>query len=110
MSEVLVVFCTCPDAGAAERLAAALVDQRLAACVNILPKILSIYRWEGDVQSDAEALMVVKTTREAYPGLERWLEKHHPYDVPEILALPVQAGSGNYLDWVLNETKNNSPV
>jgi len=110
MSEVLLVFCTCPDSKAAEKLAGGLIDARLAACVNILPEIRSIYRWDGKVQTDGEAQMIVKTTLAAYPALEGWLEEHHPFDVPEILAIPVKAGSCNYLDWVINETKNNSVV
>jgi periplasmic divalent cation tolerance protein len=110
MTDVLLVFCTCPDAVVAERLARGLVDERLAACVNILPEIRSIYRWEGKVQNDGEVLMMVKTTRSVYPALENWLGQHHPYDVAEILAVPVHAGSGNYLDWVVNETKSDTLV
>lgn len=103
-AEALVVLCTCPDGDTARGLAAGLVEGRLAACVNILPEIRSIYRWRGETCDDAEVLMVAKTSPDAYPGLERWLRQHHPYDVPEVLALPVQAGSRDYLEWVLNET------
>jgi periplasmic divalent cation tolerance protein len=103
MTEVLTVLCTCPDAATARRLAEGLVERRLAACVNILPEIRSIYRWRGQVQADDEALMLIKTTRLAYPELEAWLLESHPYDVPEVLALRVQQGSAGYLDWVLNE-------
>lgn len=103
MTEILTVLCTCPDVATARELAGKLVERRLAACVNILPEIRSIYRWRGEVRDDSEALMVVKTTRLAYGGLESWLLEHHPYDVPELLALPVQAGSEGYLDWVLGE-------
>lgn len=102
--EVLVVLCTCPDRAAAERLAAGLVGRKLAACVNILPEIRSIYRWQGELNDDSEALMLVKTTRAAYPGLQQWLLENHPYDVPEILALPPRAGSPDYLAWVIEET------
>jgi periplasmic divalent cation tolerance protein len=105
MTEILTVLCTCPDVATARELAGKLVERRLAACVNILPEIRSIYRWRGEVRDDSEALMVVKTTRLAYGGLESWLLEHHPYDVPEVLALPVQAGSEGYLDWVLGETE-----
>ena len=105
MSDVLAVLCTCPDAATAERLAGGLVGRRLAACVNILPEIRSIYRWQGETQDDAEVLMIAKTTRCAYAGLEAWLIEHHPYDVPEVLALPVAAGSAAYLEWVVNETE-----
>jgi periplasmic divalent cation tolerance protein len=103
MTDVLTVLCTCPEAATARRLAGGLVEQGLAACVNILPEIRSIYRWHGALQEDAEALMIAKTTRQAYARLEAWLVEHHPYDVPEVLALPVQAGSPDYLGWVLNE-------
>jgi len=102
MTEVLAVLCTCPDVATARRLAGDLVEQGLAACVNILPEIRSIYRWDGELQDDQEALMVIKTTRIAYAGTESWLLEHHPYAVPEVLALPVEAGSGDYLDWILN--------
>lgn len=103
MTEVLAALCTCPDVATARRLASCLVEQRLAACVNILPEIRSIYRWGGELQDDQEALMVIKTTRLAYAEMESWLLEHHPYDVPEVLALGVWAGSENYLDWVLGE-------
>jgi len=104
MTEVLVVLCTCPDAPTARRLACGLVEQGLAACVNILPEIRSIYRWQGETRDDAETLLIAKTTGRAYGRLENWLREHHPYEVPEVLALPVQAGASDYLDWVLNET------
>ena len=101
--EVLTVLCTCPDADTARRLAAGLVEARLAACVNILPGIRSIYRWQGATCDDGEVLMIAKTTALAFAGLERWLQANHPYDVPEVLALPVAAGSRAYLDWVASE-------
>ena len=98
------MFCTCPDDRTARDLAAALVERRLAACVNVLPGIRSIYRWQGEVQEEGEALLVVKTGRAAYPALESWLAEAHPYDVPEIIALPVEQGLPAYLDWVVHET------
>ena len=103
MTEILVVLCTCPDVTTARGLAGGLVQRGLTACVNILPEIRSIYRWGDELQDEGEALMVIKTTRLAYAELEPWLLEHHPYDVPEVLALPVRAGSAGYLDWVLNE-------
>jgi periplasmic divalent cation tolerance protein len=99
-SAVQVVLCTCPDAEAAGRLASGLVEERLAACVNILPAIRSIYAWRGEVQDEAEALMIIKTTHEAYPAAEAWLKEHHPYEVPEVLSVPVQDGLAAYLEWV----------
>jgi len=104
LGAVWVVLCTCPDGTTARRLAAGLVEARLAACVNILPEIRSIYRWQGETCDEAEVLMIAKTTVGAYPDLERWLRAQHPYDVPEVLALPVAAGGGDYLEWVVRET------
>jgi len=103
MTEVFVILCTCPNTIEAEKLAAGLVENGMAACVNIFPEIRSIYRWQGVLHNDAEVLMIVKTTRSAYSRVEKWLSEHHPYDVPEILAIPVQAGSSGYLDWVRTE-------
>jgi len=99
------VLCTCPDQATAGRLAGGLVEEKLAACVNILPAIRSIYRWKGATQDDSEVLMIAKTTRSAYLALETWLTEHHPYDVPEVLALPVLHGSAAYLGGVEDETR-----
>jgi periplasmic divalent cation tolerance protein len=104
-SNILIVLCTCPDESVAGRLAAGLVEKHLAACVNVMPQIRSIYRWDGDIQKDDESLMVVKTTTDAFSAVSDWLQGNHPYDVPEILALPVCAGSTDYMNWVLDETK-----
>lgn len=106
MSEVITVLCTCPDAATAKSLAAGLVEQGLAACVNVLPEIRSIYRWRNEIHDEGEVLLLAKTSRLAYASLESWLLEHHPYEVPEVLALPVQAGSADYLDWVLSEIEN----
>lgn len=99
-----VVFCTCPGEDVAEELASGLVKARLAACVNILPKIASVYSWKGEIQADQESLMVIKTTQAQYAKLELWLKDHHPYEVPEVLALPVDAGLPAYLNWIEEET------
>ena len=97
------VLCTCPDEDAAARLATGLVDAGLAACVNIVPQIRSIYRWQNAVQDERETLMIIKTTPTRYAMLERWLMEHHPYEVPEVIALPVTAGAAPYLDWVAGQ-------
>ena len=104
MTDVLLVMCTCPDLPTAEKLAEGTVENGFAACVNILPEIRSIYRWQDELQMDDEVLMLVKTSREAYPQLERWLLDNHPYDMPEVLALPVETGAANYLAWVGGES------
>ena len=105
MKSILVVFCTCPDEKTARALAAGLLEEKLAACVNVLPGIRSIYRWQDEVKDDSEVLMVVKTTQPNLERLTQWLEHHHPYDLPEVIALPVSGGSPGYLDWVAQETK-----
>jgi periplasmic divalent cation tolerance protein len=99
-----VVLCTCPPA-AADALARALVTARLVACVNIVPAVKSVYRWEGAVQSDTESLLIMKTGRGSVGALTAAIESQHPYDVPEVLALPIEGGSEAYLTWVLAETK-----
>ena len=104
MESILLVYCTCPDEAVARRLATGLVEQRLAACVNILPAVRSIYRWQEAVHDDAESLMVIKTAERRYADLEKWLAGHHPYDLPEIIAVPVEKGLEAYLDWVARET------
>ncbi len=104
-TEVVVALCTAPDPETAESLAGGLVENRLAACVNILPEIRSIYRWDNEVQRDSEVLIVIKTTRPGVDPLKRWLAEHHPYDVPELLALPVTDGLSDYLGWVIQETR-----
>jgi len=104
MTDVLVVLVTGPDAAQAAALARALVEERLAACGNVVPAIRSIYRWEGKVQDEAEALLLLKTTRERFPALRDRILALHPYRVPEVLALPVEAGSEPYLAWVAGET------
>jgi len=101
MSESLVMLCTCPDADVAERLAHALVEAGLAACVNILPGIRSIYLWQGQVQSDSEVLLVIKTTGPAFNRAQALIEAQHPYAVPEVVALPIERISAKYRDWLL---------
>jgi len=103
-SQPLVIYCTCPDQATAERIAETLVDERLAACVNLVPGLTSIYRWQGQIQRDAEWLLIIKTRRTVYSLLEARLRELHPYEVPEIIALPIQAGLAAYLDWIVDST------
>ncbi len=103
--EVLVVITNTPDRATAERIADRLVTQGVAACVNILGGCTSVYHWDGKLNSTEEVPLLIKTTREAYPQLEAALRKQHPYELPEIIALPVSAGLPEYLNWVTQETK-----
>lgn len=103
---VLIVHCTCPDESTGVRIAQALVERRLAACVSLTPPIRSIYSWQGVVESAAERLLLVKTTAERYQDLEATILSLHPYELPEILAVPVSTGLPAYLSWVRECTKN----
>jgi periplasmic divalent cation tolerance protein len=96
--EPVVVLCTFPDLDQARQIGAVLIETQVAACVNLLPSVESIYRWQGKVERAGEVLAVIKTTR--YPDLEAKIRELHPYDVPEILALPVVAGLEAYLGWM----------
>jgi len=100
----LLVLTNLPDRAAAERLAESLVESRLAACVNILAPCRSVYRWKGALQRDEEHPMLLKTTLERYPALEAAIRAAHPYELPEIVAVPIERGLPAYLDWVAAET------
>lgn len=103
--EFIVVLITVPSKEEGEEIAAGLVAQKLAACVNILPSITSIYAWKGEVQNDQEVLLVVKTGAELFHDrLVPAVKALHPYKVPEIIGLPVVVGSQSYLDWIAAET------
>ncbi len=100
----LLVLCTCPDESVALDIAREVVAQGLAACVNRLSPIMSIYRWEGQICEHSEQLLLIKTTPARYEGLEMRLKALHPYETPEIIAIPVVAGSPQYLDWLATAT------
>lgn len=103
MSEPLLVLTTCPDAATAHRIATTLVERRLAACINILSCLHSVYRWQGRTHDEAEVMLFIKTRHDAYAQLEAALVELHPYELPEVLAVPVQNGLGDYLAWI-NDT------
>lgn len=100
----LLVLCNCPDEEVANRIALAVLESGLAACVNILPRIQSLYRWQGNIESATEIPLFIKSTAANYPALEAAIQKLHPYDIPEIIALPVERGLPAYLNWVAAET------
>ena len=98
--DILMVYCTCPDHDAAMTMADAIIDAGLAACVNIVPGLISIYRWQGERQQGTEELLLIKTSADAYPALEKHIAASHPYELPEIIAVPINTGLPAYLDWV----------
>jgi len=100
----LLVITNLPDRAAAEKLAEALIHKRVAACVNILAPCRSVYRWNGAVQHDEEHPVLIKTTGERYAALEAAIREAHPYELPEIVAVPIERGLPAYLDWVATET------
>lgn len=104
IDSVVMVFCTFSDQYEARQIGTLLIELQLAACVNITPVVESIYRWEGEVKRDSEALAIFKTTKGKLDELEKVLIREHSYDTPEIIALPVIAGSKPYLEWVRGET------
>lgn len=100
----LLVITNLPDRAVAEKLAAALIEKRVAACVNILAPCRSVYRWKDSVQHDEEHPMLIKTTAERYAALEAAIRAGHPYELPEIVAVPIERGLAAYLEWVAAET------
>jgi periplasmic divalent cation tolerance protein len=101
MTDKIVVLSTCATEEEAEKLARLLLDERLAACVNVIPRIRSYYRWKGAIESANECLLVIKSSRELFSSLGAVLQRGHSYEVPELLALPVVEGATNYLNWLL---------
>lgn len=106
MDTALLCLSTCPDAETAAKIAHALVEERLAACVNRLSGIQSTYRWQGQIHDDAEVLLLIKTTRECFESLRARLVELHPYEVPELVACEIAGGLPAYLDWLARETAN----
>lgn len=101
---VLLVLTNLPDQQSARRLADALIAERAAACVNILADCSSVYRWRDSIENESETPMLIKTTQAAYARLETLIRTHHPYELPEIIAVPVSTGLPGYLQWVAQET------
>ena len=104
MPQTLLVITNCPDEESANAIALAVVEAKLAACVNILPRIQSIYRWQGAVESATEIPLFIKSTAANYPALEEAIRRHHPHQFPEIIALPIERGLPAYLNWLAAET------
>ena len=96
----LVIFCTCPDQETAQKIAHRLVEDRLAACVNIVPALTSVYAWQGKICQDSEVLLIIKTVQSQWDDLQQKIREIHPYQVPEIIAMPIIEGSEAYLNWI----------
>jgi periplasmic divalent cation tolerance protein len=101
----LLVLTNLPDRASAEKLAEALIEARIAACINILAPCRSVYRWKGAVQHDEEHPVLIKTSAERYAALEQAIRGLHPYELPEIVAVPIERGLPAYLEWVAAETR-----
>ena len=104
-TQALLVIANCPDEACANRIALAVVEAGLAACVNLLPRVQSVYRWQGNIESASEVPLLIKTTAGRYTELEAAIRELHPYDIPEIIALPIAQGLPAYLDWLAAETR-----
>jgi periplasmic divalent cation tolerance protein len=104
MDSALLVLSTVPDDAKAAAIARVLVAEKLAACVNRVPGLRSTYRWQGEIHDDAEVLLLAKTTSARFEALRRRLVELHPYELPEIVAVPVEAGLDRYLAWIATET------
>jgi periplasmic divalent cation tolerance protein len=105
MCNIQILFSTIDDSASAEKVAKQLVEERLAACVNVLPGVTSVYHWQGKVQHEQEHLLILKTPTDRVEALIERLKELHPYEVPEMISLSVQSGYRPYLDWVLQETR-----
>jgi periplasmic divalent cation tolerance protein len=105
---VRVVLVTGPDPATLESIGRVLVEERLAACVNVLPDVTSVYRWEGDLHRDSEALAILKTTADRVPGLQARVLELHPYEEPEFICLPIEGGSPSYLEWLAGSVADSS--
>ncbi len=103
--EYCVIFCTVPNKEVGLDIANTLVSQQLAACVNIVPNIISIYSWKGKICNDQELLLIIKTKNDLYTKIEEAIKKIHPYEVAEIISMPITCGSHDYLQWIKDITK-----
>jgi periplasmic divalent cation tolerance protein len=101
----LLILCTCPDNESAAAIARTVVAEHLAACVNRIPGLTSVYRWQGEIHEDGEVLLLIKTRRELFEALRARLVALHPYEVPEVIALEITAGHAPYLEWLRSETR-----
>ena len=107
-NDIVTLLTTFEDAETARQIGTLMIKSQLAACVNVFPGVESIYRWQGETRIEAEALVMIKTTRALVKPLEAWLQTHHPYELPEILILSPEAGSERYLQWVRESVRGSA--
>jgi periplasmic divalent cation tolerance protein len=105
MKEFIVIFITCSSLKEAEKIGSSLVEKKLIACVNVVPEIKSIFHWKGKITKEKEVLLIAKSRRELFESIQNEVKKLHSYEVPEIIALPIEAGSEDYLEWIKKETQ-----
>ena len=105
MKEFIVIFVTSSSLEEAEKIGNSLVEKRLVACVNIMPEIKSIFLWKGKIAKEKEVLLIAKSRRELFDSIQNEVKVLHSYEVPEIIALPIEAGSEDYLEWIKKETQ-----
>ncbi|KAJ3673712.1 hypothetical protein LUZ60_005704 [Juncus effusus] len=103
----IVVYVTVPNREAGKKLSESIIKEKLAACVNIVPGIESVYWWEGKVQTDSEELLIIKTRESLLPALTEHVKSNHEYEVPEVISLPITGGNDKYLEWIKNNTRDN---
>ena len=102
---IIIIHCTCPDIVTAERISRLVVSQKLAACVNQVPNVTSDYEWQGKIKQDNEVLLLIKTETEKFDAISQAIREIHPYELPELIAVPVTQGEPNYLEWIKQCTK-----
>ena len=100
-----IALCTAPDLETAQHLARLMVEQQLAACVNLMPNIISVYQWQGEIEQESEVLMLIKTEEKLIHKLDDLLEQEHPYEVPELISCNIEQASGSYLQWLADSLK-----
>ena len=104
-SQYQLIYCTCPSLEVANKIAHIIVEKRLAACVNIIDNMRSVYRWQGKIISDSESLLLIKSESKLFNELQTVILKNHPYELPEVIAVSIDTGLPSYLDWISQSTK-----
>ena len=105
MEDTIIVLCTCPDKCVGENIARLLVEKRLAACVNLIPDVTSVYRWKDEVVTDQEVQLLIKTSTPMFTDIQQLIRQQHPYELPEIIAVRLDEGFPQYLEWIAREVQ-----